>query len=85
MAQLCGAIDLRRHQPHPADQIGRVVAAYSHGCAWVEFQHMHGRHLGVELDLVVDRDAKHRPTLRRRRRARGGPDFGDETRSRRAQ
>ena len=85
MAELGGAVDLRRNQPDAADQIGRVVAADPHRRARIELQHVDARHFGVELDLVVDGDAEHRAGLRRGRRADDGPDLGDEARRRRAQ
>src|ERR1700693_4196726 len=47
MAELRGAIDLRRNQPHPSDKVGSIVAAYSDRRARIEFQHVDRRHLGV--------------------------------------
>ena len=85
MAELGGAIDLRRNQPHASDQIGRIVPADPHRRARIEFQHVDGRHLGIQFDFVVDGNPKHRSGLRRGRRADDGPDLGDEAGGRRAQ
>ncbi len=85
MAELGGAIDLRRNQPDPPDQVWRVVAADPHGRARIELQEMDGRNLGIEFDVVVEGDAEHRPGLRRGWRADRGPDLGHEAGARRTQ
>ena len=78
MAELGGAVDLRRHRAHPSDQVGSIVAADAHGCARIELEHVDGRYFGVEFDLVVDGNAEHRACLRRGRRADDGLDLGEE-------
>src|SRR5262249_51039561 len=80
LAELAGAIDLRRYQADAADEVRCAVAADAGGRAGIEFQEMDARHLGIELDLVVDRDTEHWTSLRRRRRADDGADLGDQTR-----
>ena len=50
MAELGGAVDLRRDQPDASDQIGRVVAADAHGRAGIELEQVDARHFGVELE-----------------------------------
>src|SRR6202048_4143625 len=46
MAELGGAVDLRRNQPHASDQIGLVVPADPYRRARDEFQDGDGRHFG---------------------------------------
>src|ERR1700728_3273642 len=79
VAELAGTIDLRRNQPDPPDEVRAIVAAYSRRRSRIEFQHVDGRHFGVEFDVVVDGNSKHRPGLRRGRRSDDGADLGDQS------
>src|ERR1700749_434570 len=83
--ELIGAIDLGGNQPDGADQIGRVVAGDAYRGSRSELQHVDGGDLGVQLDLIVDGNAKHRSGLRRGRRADDGFDLGDQACGRRAE
>src|SRR3984893_16296179 len=74
MAELVGAVDLRRNQPHASDQIGLVVPANPHRRARIEFQDVDGRHFSIQFDLVVDCNPKHRGGLPRGRSSDDGPD-----------
>src|SRR6185369_11383685 len=85
MTELGGAVDLRRDLPDLADKIGRVVAADPDRGARIELEQMDARYFGIQFDLVVDGNPEHRSGLWRSRRADGGPDFGDEAGSGRAQ
>src|ERR1700686_2348597 len=85
VAELGGAIDLRRHQPDASHQVRRIIPAYAHRRARIELQHVDRRYLGIQFDFVVDGNPEHRPGLWRGRRSDDGLDLGDEARSRGAQ
>src|SRR6202171_4706580 len=78
MAELGGAVDLRRNLPDPPDEVGRIVPANARGRPRTELQQMDARHLGIQFDFVVDGNLEHRSGLRRGRRADDGLDLGDE-------
>src|ERR1700733_5552579 len=61
MAELGGAVDDRRNQPDPSDQVRRIVAADAHGRARIEFEDLEARDFGIEFDFVADGDPEHRP------------------------
>src|SRR2546421_698374 len=65
LAELGGAVDLRRDLPDLADNIGRVVTADAHGRTRIELEQMNTRHFGLELDLIVHGNAEQRACLRR--------------------
>src|SRR3984885_4283233 len=85
MAELGGAIDLRRNQPDAADDIRPIVPADPHRRARIELQHVDRRYFGVHVDLVIDRNPEHRPGLGRGRRTDDGVDLGHEAGGRRPQ
>ena len=85
MAELGIAVDLRQHQSHAADDVRTVVTADPHGRARTELHHVDRGHFGIEVDVVVDGDTKHRSGLRRSWSAGNGVDLGDEAGGRGAQ
>src|SRR6202049_1168225 len=50
MAELGGAVDLRRNLPDASNQIRRIVAADARGRSRIELQEVDARHLGIQFD-----------------------------------
>src|SRR6185295_15766522 len=53
LAELGGAVDLRRYLPDLADNVGRVVAADAYRSTRIELEQVNARHFGLELDFIV--------------------------------